>query len=252
MNMFRQFQPVFANQPAVEAPCICWTRMQAEAGQGLNRIIARKEAERRAGAGLFFWGVGNSPAAATQTLARSGVGVRVVFSVMKGRPKLIDAAPEAVVTWTRYLDCRGVERPLPDHVLVTSRRDSAKGPKRVHAALMCFSKEPLQLRSGIGFDHKAYRNVSGAGAPVGASQVTALLKQVRDQEEAAYEVNMQAQLTGSYWVKLTDPVPLPAHVSSSLQAPVKADDWMPLVREARSAARIEGQDHWDLLRTVSA
>lgn len=33
---------------------VCWTRMQAEAGQNINRIIARKEAERRAGGGLYL------------------------------------------------------------------------------------------------------------------------------------------------------------------------------------------------------
>ena len=43
---------------------ICWTRMQSEAGEGLPKILRRKDLERRAGAGLFFWGVGNAPARA--------------------------------------------------------------------------------------------------------------------------------------------------------------------------------------------
>ena len=42
---------------------VCWTRMQAESGQNIEVIIARKELERRTGGGLFFWGVGNAPIA---------------------------------------------------------------------------------------------------------------------------------------------------------------------------------------------
>ena len=44
---------------------LLWTRMQAEAGQGLELILRRKERERVAGDGRFFWGVGNAPAVIT-------------------------------------------------------------------------------------------------------------------------------------------------------------------------------------------
>ncbi len=40
---------------------VCWTRMQAESGQDLLNIVRRKEIERRANGGIFFWGVGNAP-----------------------------------------------------------------------------------------------------------------------------------------------------------------------------------------------
>src|ERR1700730_13554838 len=36
---------------------VCWSRMQAEAGQQLEAIIFRKERERQAGGGMFCWGV---------------------------------------------------------------------------------------------------------------------------------------------------------------------------------------------------
>ena len=32
---------------------VCWTRMQAEAGQSIETIVARKELERRAGGACF-------------------------------------------------------------------------------------------------------------------------------------------------------------------------------------------------------
>ncbi len=188
---------------------ICWSRMQAEAGQSLDAIVARKECERQAGAGSFFWGVGNAPAGVANVLARAGIPVRAIFSVMKSRPKPVDVAPSRTVVWRRYIGADGIERQLPAHALVTSRGDSAGGAKRVHYALMCRSDEPLKLRFGERFYPTAFRNAGGTGAPVGSSQVTALLRRVEvDREASDYEVNLSAWLNGGYWVRLTDPLEL--------------------------------------------
>jgi hypothetical protein len=43
------------NRKSDDVDIICWTRMQSEAGQGLNEIVARKEVERFSG-NSFFWG----------------------------------------------------------------------------------------------------------------------------------------------------------------------------------------------------
>lgn len=187
---------------------VCWTRMQAEAGQRLDAIIARKELERQASGGLFLWGVGNAPSRLTWVLARAGLPVRAIFSVMKSKPKPADSAPAAVLLWRAYIDGGGAERPLPDTCVVTSRADSATGRKRAHYALICRSETALGIaRGGRRFDPSAYRNIGEAGGPVGASQVTALLQQVgTESNDAAYEVNMQADLTAGYWVRLSDPV----------------------------------------------
>lgn len=186
---------------------VCWSRMQAEAGQALDAIVRRKELERRAGGGMFCWGVGNAPAVMTSALARLGQPVAAVFSVMKSRPKAIDLRPGRTVAWRRYVDANGAVRALPPHVLVTSRADGAMGPKERHFALMCWSDRPLAIERGVPFDPTAYRNAGGTGAPVGASQVTALLKRTSQSEgEAGYEANIRAWLVDSYWVRLTDPV----------------------------------------------
>lgn len=190
---------------------VCWTRMQAEAGQALEAIIERKERERQAGDGSFLWGVGNAPALLANVLARAEVPVRAVFSIMKTRPKAIDAAPARTVVWRTYFDAHGVERPLPPHALVTSRGDSASGAKRVHHALMCRSERPLAISRGQAFDPAAFRNAGGTGAPVGSSQVTALLRRVQvDHDRSDYEANLTAWLTDGYWVRLADPVELDA------------------------------------------
>ena len=130
---------------------VCWTRMQAEGGQPLEAIVERKERERRAGEGTFLWGIGNAPALIAKFLARAHVPVRAVFSIMKSRPRLMDAAPSRTIAWRGYIDAHGIERPLPSHALVTSRGDTASGPKRAHYALVCYSDGPLVLRRGEGF-----------------------------------------------------------------------------------------------------
>ena len=102
---------------------ICWSRMQAEAGQGLAAIVARKECEREAGNGHFFWGVGNAPAVMISALARLKCPVGAVFSIMKGKPKTEDISPRRTLVWRKYLDVTGVERELPPNALITSRAE---------------------------------------------------------------------------------------------------------------------------------
>ncbi len=185
---------------------VCWTRMHAEAGQDIESIIARKELERRAGGGLFFWGIGNAPSRSVGRLAARGEDVDVVFSLMKSRPAARDVAPPGVVAWRTYFDYDEIERPLPPHVLVTSRMESGTGTKTVHYALMCWSAEELRLEDRGAFDSSAYRNVSDAGGPVGNSQVTALVVRTRAESPVSdYRINLRAKLVGGYWVRLARP-----------------------------------------------
>src|SRR5690606_6583993 len=97
---------------------------QGESGQDIGSIIARKELERRVGGGLFFWGVGNPPSRSVGKLAASGEDIDVVFSLMKSKPQSRDVAPAGVLAWRTYFDIHDVERPLPPHVLVTSRMEA--------------------------------------------------------------------------------------------------------------------------------
>ncbi|MER8475501.1 hypothetical protein [Mesorhizobium sp. M1163] len=217
---------------------VCWSRMQAEAGQPLEAIIERKELERRAGGGMFFWGVGNAPAAVANALARLGRPVAAVFSIMKGKPKAVDVNPGRTVAWRRYFDADGTVRILPPHVLVTSRGDSPKGPKEKHFALMCWSGKPLEIQTGIPFDPSAYRNAGGTGAPVGASQVTALLKRTSTpSSETSYEANLCAWLVGGYWVRLTDPIELTPQATRLISdGPSPGEGWIDFVGRLRQSA----------------
>ena len=214
-----------------EGQYVCWSRMQAEAGQPLSAIVERKERERRLSGGIFFWGVGNAPAMAIGPLARLGLPVPMIFSIMKSKPKKADAAPSRTLAWTRYTDPTGVERSLPASALVTSRGDTSGGAKTRHYALMCHSAQPLALRHGVPFDPTAFRNVGGAGAPVGASQVTALLRQVHEMAKtSAYEANLLVWLTGGYWVRLSAPVDLGSEAADRITGFAGSDeDWLALV-----------------------
>ena len=219
--------------------------MQAEAGQSLPSIVRRKECERRHGDGYFFWGVGNPPALAINPLARRQTRVPVIFSEMKSKPKPADTHPAQVLAWRQYLDVDGTEHPLPDHVLVTSKATITRTNKlRGYYALMCFTDSPLELSDGgTSFDHLSYRNFSERAAPVGPSQVTALLKLAdadhdnRPTLTTSYQADLQAWLTGSYWVRLSDPVKVQAEHLSALRhaADFEADEWFNIVSAIHSS-----------------
>lgn len=187
---------------------VCWSRMQAEAGQSLDAIIRRKDLEREANGGLFLWGVGNAPSRLAHIFAMMRQPVSAIFSVMKSKPKQIDAEAKDLLLWRAYYDAAGTPRRLPSASVVTSRAGTSAGQKRAHYALMCRSDDPLRIdRGGARFDPLAFRNVGERGGPVGASQVTALLRQVASQrDDASYEVSMTADLVEGYWVRLCDPV----------------------------------------------
>lgn len=226
-----------SSSPREEDGFVCWSRMQAEAGQQLGAIINRKELERRANAGMFVWGVGNAPARLTQVLARASRPVRAIFSIMKSKPRRIDAVADALLLWRGYIDAEGIERTLPASTIVTSRASTGAGEKRVHYALMCRSDHPLAIqRDGDLFDPAAFRNAGDRGGPVGASQVTALLRQVAEQRaQAPYEVNMEAQLAEGYWVRLTSPLRIARDELDALDraATMNVDDWRALARRLR-------------------
>lgn len=229
-------RPLSTASRAAEA-FVCWSRMQAEAGQPLEAIVHRKELERRANGGLFVWGVGNAPSRFTRVLARTGQPVRAIFSIMKSRPRQIDVAADELLLWRSYIDAEGIERLLPADAVVTSRASTGRSAKRVHYALMCHSDRPLVIeRGGARFDPAAFRNAGEGGGPVGSSQVTALLRQVAKQrDDAAYEVNMEAQLVAGYWVRVTSPVRL---ARAELKALNRAetmgiDAWRELARRLR-------------------
>ena len=65
----------------------CWTRFGAEAGETIETILERKERERQANRGVYFWGIGNSVAPGIAELVRRTTSPEVLFSSIKSRPR---------------------------------------------------------------------------------------------------------------------------------------------------------------------
>jgi len=57
-----------------------WTKMQTNAGESLENIIRRKELERKAGNGIFWWGVGESKGPAIKKLIGICSKPEILFS----------------------------------------------------------------------------------------------------------------------------------------------------------------------------
>jgi len=188
----------------------CWTRFGTEAGQSTSQILARKEQERIANGGLFFWGIGNAIGPSISELVRILDSPEVLFSPIRSSPRRDDVAPAAVATWSEATTMAGEPYLLSAQSLITSRLDPIT-PRDVHYALVCYSDRSL---FGVASEEKIafgrLRNLL-TNRPVGASQVTAVVKYDRTVKEsgAAYDVSLRAVLVPPYFIRLRKPTPLP-------------------------------------------
>jgi hypothetical protein len=232
--------------------------MQAEAGETLGEILTRKEWERQLGGGRFYWGIGNSLGEKVNVLTHREPTPQVVFSVMLGRPRSLDASPSSVLAWLSYLEPTGELRPLPDFALILSRGNTPTGPKRRHYALVCHSTEALNLNTGTSVDSGHLRNAASAGTTVGASQVTAIVEH-RGSAGAVrsgpiYTSGMMAQLAAPYFVRLAEPVKLLSSECFALNNVVagarSATEWSELVQTiAKDARRRRNRETLGLFET---
>jgi hypothetical protein len=183
----------------------CWTRFGTEAGEDMPRILQRKEVERLAHHGLFYWGIGNSVGRAIRELANLTRDPEVLFSPIIGRPRPVDVAPGQVVRWSAGETLEGERHQLPDTALVTSR---AKGEVATrHYALVCWRAGPL-VPDDLGEVHRpSLRNLL-SGKPLGASQVTAVVRRVpqADPDGRRYVVAMRARLVPPFFITLREGV----------------------------------------------
>lgn len=226
---------------------LCWTRMHAESGQALGLIIERKEAERRAGNGVFFWGIGNPLGHRVAALAKRVERPQVLFSVMRSRPQRTDVAPTEVLLWTSFVDEHGSVRPLPDHVIVVSRGSGGGRAKLAHYALVCWSQQPLELRPRGELNLSAFRNLGSRNPRIGNSQVTAVLERQPAIETNLYKVDMAASLTHPYFVRLRGPMPLLAGERASLDEAAALSSgnpqkWIAFARSLRAAVHTRCAD----------
>jgi hypothetical protein len=118
-----------------------WTKMGTESGEELTDIMRRKEEERVAGRGEFWWGIGSSlgPRIDECALELGGI-VPIIFSKMLSRAKQIDVAPTAVWRWTMWEDRNGGLHTIPSYAKIISRGDASK---EKHYVLVCYSETSI-------------------------------------------------------------------------------------------------------------
>jgi hypothetical protein len=184
----------------------CWTRFGTEAGEPIEAILERKNREREANGGVFFWGIGNSVAPALAALIAETHAPEVLFSPMRSRPRIVDVKPPRVVEWAGGETLSGEAFMLPSAARVTSRGHAAK--LRPHYALVCLSSCELEIVAARGTLYlSALRNLL-ADTTVGASQVTAVVRQSTGPTTGpAYSVAFRAALVPPYFVRLRELLP---------------------------------------------
>jgi hypothetical protein len=155
-------------------PAFCWTRFGPEAGEPIEQILARKEAERTAGRGIFYWGIGNAVGPAMTALLADVGEPEVLFSPIASPPRRVDVAPCSTVQWLAGEDMAGECVDLPDSARVTSGWEPTR-PNAARYALVCSCSEPIELADRGQLRFGRLRNIS-SGSPVGASQVTTRLR----------------------------------------------------------------------------
>lgn len=196
-----------------------WTRYGSEGGERFAEILARKEQERRLSRGVFLWGIGNSVVPAVRELLfhLGGGEPHVVFSPMLAKPRLADVAPERVVRWTQAHGIDGRLWSMPAAARVTSRASTARSPKTRHYALVCRSEASLcEDLQGDRFDICDVRNFC-SGNPVGASQVTSVVRYLGAVGRGQYVASYSARLAYPYILELSVPV------DSRMEAPSDAE-----------------------------
>ena len=199
----------------------CWTRMGDESGEALDRIVRRKELERRAAGGMFVWGIGNGLGIGLQHLVMSQADPEVLFSPIRSQAAAIDRNPAGVLLWLDYVRPNGTVNPLPAASLVTSRNSSAKGTnKALHFCLFCHSETPLNTSNLGTVRFGELRNLA-TQKPVGFSQVTAVVDRSGapgSKRDLEYQVVLAAHLVDPFFARLSTPVALSAPDAQFLES----------------------------------
>jgi len=190
-------------------PAFCWTRFGPEAGESLDQILTRKNAEREACAGTFYWGIGSAVGPALAALVAQTEQPEVLFSPIKSPPRPTDVSPPHIVRWSAGKGLFGGTVELPTVACVTSRWDPTR-PSTPRYALVCSSDQPLCPRNQGELRFETLSNLR-SGSPLGASQVTAVVRRRAVSHVAngrTYPVALRALLVWPYLVRLHAPRPI--------------------------------------------
>ena len=200
----------------------CWTRMGDYSGQPARLVVKRKELERQANDGVFWWGFGEPPNRVGEVcrticlLIDAGVTPRVRFSWSRAAERAAENQldifeqkdpPDARWVFRQFVPMcgQGEQKSIPKNVIMT--RAVNQPP---YFALVCRSTEPLEEKRLSHIDLRKVMNLRPDGQRVGQlanQQITAVLVP-RDNPQARlkpFRVVFEAELVEPYCVDLLDP-----------------------------------------------
>ena len=181
----------------------CWTRFGTEAGENIHSILNRKEIERTKNNGIFLWGIGNAIYPSIKRLINLTNNPYVIFSPIKSKPKLADVKPAIKVLWKSGITIDGERFVVPRYSMVTSRLNN----RGFHYALVCYAENRLEITNANGRIYSENLKNILTGNKVGASQVTAIVKNDKFEDLKTgniYNIAFKAKLVYPYFIKLSE------------------------------------------------
>lgn len=205
-----------------------WSVFGEDASEPLPDILIRKEAERVAGNGEFWWGLPSSLGdVSSVAMANEGL-LPVIFSARQPKIYASDFSAQIWNGWESLSDGRhGI---LPNHVLITSAYDPLKEGS-AHYALVCRCSAQLALYDHV-FNPARCREVKSGSAPT-YSQRAALLNGDLAHTRGSYTKGFAAELIAPWYVRLTDSRFLASNELAAIRAFEPGDDWIALVQWLR-------------------
>jgi hypothetical protein len=215
-----------------------WCEFSSVAGETLERTIVRKEAERIAGAGEFWWGLGASLGVSVEVMAhRNGGTLPLLFSKPRTTRPPRSTQIRIWNAWRSILhpDQQGY---IPDHVIITSGHDRQKRETRY--ALICHSAVKLALGNVGICDLAQCRRVRSRDKVAdlrGAQLLTKpepLISHHGSPSQSVHRIAFEATLFGHCYVQLENFRILADAEFDSLLQFQEGDDWLGLVKKLRS------------------
>ena len=226
-----------AHQVPPTAPFV-WSEIGPDAGETPEHIIIRKEAERVAGAGEFWWGLGASLGVSVEVMAqRNGGTLPALFSKSKGIETQQNSEVRIWNAWRSVLHPDQQGR-IPGHIIVTSGHDPKK--RQTRFALICRSAVELALGT-VGFcELDQCRTVRGGRQRVDALRGAQLLTKREplisphgSPSQSVYRIAFKATLVGHCYVQLENSRALTQAELNNLLQFQPGDDWLSLVKKLR-------------------
>jgi hypothetical protein len=232
-----------ATSPTAHMAAFVWSEIISSIGEEPEHLIVRKEAERVAGSGEFWWCVDAPLGIGVEIQAERRGTLPVLFS--KSRSSRTHPSGQIRVwdTWRSLLHPHQYGR-IPSHVIVTSSHHP--GRRQTRYALICHSSVELTC-APVGFcDLAQCKSLKGRDRVVTLKGARLLIKEkpllsVRGPaSQSVYSIAFEATLAGHSLVVLEKFRVLTESELSGLMEYKAGDDWRTLTKMLRGVGASVG------------